>query len=177
MAKVYFFKEIASNAYLVSGAPVQFEPLPGNRGSIALESPKDDTLIAALKDAATREVGGISSISESEYTEKKTLAASMPLTPPRHKEMLRPMPKGPFGRKVETAEAAEPVSRDGVPITDAAIRAANQANMTKAAMVAMSPSQTESVTDAAPPLSEEGFRPSTRRISRKLSGVTDSVPA
>jgi hypothetical protein len=164
MAKTCFFKEIASNQFYVGGAPVQFESLPGNRGIIALESPKDDVIIAALSKAASEHVQGVSMISEDQMAEKKSLANSIPLPPPRAKEMLRPMPKGPFERKAPTAAPASQVSRDALPLTNSALREAAGISAPPPPPAAAPVPQ---MAESSPVTPEEGFRPATRRISRK----------
>ncbi|HUD74005.1 MAG TPA: hypothetical protein VMQ76_02960, partial [Terracidiphilus sp.] len=170
----HFGKEIFGNSYLVKGAAVPFEPLPGNHGVIALESPKDDELIAALNKASDDQVGGIYRLTEESYNSKKNAAALTPLSPPK-REMLRAMPKGPFERKLETAQPAD----GALPLTDAALR---KANLVEAARLAGAPAPAAPLTEAPaeptvdaiaaaaaapPPVADEGFRPATRRISRK----------
>jgi len=159
MPKVYYYKELNSVPYFVAGAPVQFEPLPGNRGVLSLDSPQHETLITALNSAAEKHIGGIVRISEAQYTEKKTLAASTPSLPRRAKEMLRPMPKAPFQRKQDMAAAAEPAKPVPAPTPQ----------------TVTAPPPGENVT--GPPV-VEGFRPATRKISRKRAGdvMADALP-
>jgi hypothetical protein len=88
--KVYFFKALLSNAFVFKGdkvnwEPVQFEPLAGNNGVIALSPDTDAALIKALNDAATKGQYGILKISEADYIKKKQ---TQPWTPSAPKSWL-----------------------------------------------------------------------------------------
>ena len=80
-SKVFFLKVILSNAFIVGGKPVPFEPIPGNEGVIALDPKENNDLITALSNAAANQKGGVVRISEAEYTQKKTAAALKPSAP------------------------------------------------------------------------------------------------
>jgi hypothetical protein len=126
--KVFFGKELLSNAFLVGGAPVPFEQLAGNAGVIELDTDKDKALVDALNVAAAKGRGGIVKLSEEGYNAKKKLA---PLSvSPRHSgrrdETLRILPRdlSPF----RAAEAAEqPKLRDDGPTLEEWVAAGYQA--------------------------------------------------
>ena len=185
MPKAYFYKEIASNTFYVMGAPVQYDFEYQNRGFIALDSVKDNALIAAITDAANDSVGGIVRSTEAEYEAKKVEAQSTPSQKPlREKELLRQVPKGPFDKR-----AAAPAVDDAAPAPKAAEKleippAVPFTNSTLGRIAAQ-----QSPPAATPPLegpagtsesSEkpvEGFRPAPRRISRKPSATPEPQSA
>lgn len=185
MPKVLFAKEILTNSILVSGAAVKWQAIPGNQGYIELESPKDDVLISALGDLAAKQVGGVYRISEEQLAVKKKQAALMPLSLPRgQNEMLRPMPKGPFERKPQGAQAAAaaPVKagNDAQPITHSALARAAAMN----APQPPAPISTIPISDPNVPIGEsvpvpvtEAFRPATRRVGRPRNKVVEPAPA
>lgn len=71
-SKVYFLKELVSNPFLgPEGKQVQFEVLGQDFGVIALQPGTDDLLIASLREANKRRIGGIVEISLTEYEQKK----------------------------------------------------------------------------------------------------------
>lgn len=189
MPKVLFAKEILSNPILVNGASVKWQSLPGNHGYLELESPKDDVLIAALGDLAAKQVGGVYRISEVQLAQKKTQAALTPLSLPRGpKEMLRPMPKGPFERKPQGAKAAvAPVkaSNDAQPITHSALARAAAINTPQPPAQISTIPATLNIPIGQPnvPIGEpvpvpvtEAFRPATRRVGRPRK-IQEPVPA
>jgi hypothetical protein len=184
--KSYWFKEIASVQFFVAGAPVQFEPIHGNRGVLVLESPKDDALIGPLEKAASQGVGGIVKLnSEAEYLEKKEQAQLMPSQQRlRGKEFLRQAPKGPFAKKstaVAGADApgAAPVKKEvppAMPFTKSAISQIKGPATVDTGTPPAPNGPGEGKPESAPVV--EGFRPATRRISRKPAPVeTPPVPA
>ena len=181
MPKVLFAKEIATSQILVNGAVVKWQSLPGNHGYLELESPKDEVLIAGLEELATKQVGGVYRISEAELEGKKKQAALMPSYPPRGpKEMLRPMPKGPFERKPQGAKAVvapASVSNDAQPITRSALAHAATIN-TPQPPISTIPISAPNVPigEPTPVPVTEAFRPATRKVGRPRK-VQEPVPA
>jgi hypothetical protein len=161
-SKVFFLKVILSNAFIVGGKPVPFEPIPGNEGVIALDPKENNDLITALSNAAANQKGGVVRISEAEYTQKKTAAALKP-SAPRSRDALRPMRNAlsPFNMPTTAAKGAQPVS------SSPAVGATAPETTAPAA------AQAGPAAEAATPATEGVvFRPAVRRISRK-----DAVPA
>lgn len=94
MSTFYFQKELLSNAVVVSGKRVQFEPLDGNRGVIQLDSDKDKPLVEGLMHLANQHRAGVVLINQAQYDEKKK---AHPFNPSANKprELLRVAPTGP----------------------------------------------------------------------------------
>ena len=172
MPKICFFKELANNRFYVAGRPVDFEPLPGNRGWISLESPKDDTLIAALTDASNKQIGGILSVTEEELDKKKETAASNPFPLTGQKEYLRQMPKGPFARKPAPVApvVANAPSRDAVPFSNSALAKLVESKFP-------TPAPSDAVSQVAPDVPAESFRPMPRRVGRPRKNPVETVSA
>lgn len=150
--KVYFYKEILSNAYVVNGKAVPFEALSGNRGVIALDPENDMALVSALNNAASRHVGGIVKISAVQYTQKKTLHPFNPfaLKLKQKGNMLKPAATKLFTRQHASAPAA----------------AAKPATATAPAPATATPAPPAARTVTSP-----HFRPATRRIARDAHGI------
>lgn len=151
--RVYFYKELFSNAFVVGGKPVAFEPLNGNRGVICLDPAKDQMVIDALTDAALKHRGGVVKIPYEQYMEKKSLHPFNPLEAQLKKNMLRPLPSV----KNFKSRASAPVA-----VADQAPHAAASPATGSPAPSAPSPSSVST----APP-----FKPSTRRIQRDAHGI------
>lgn len=146
--RVYFYKEILSNAFVVGGKAVPFEQLSGNRGVICLDPAKDQMLIDALTDAALKHRGGVVKIPYEVYAEKKSLHPWNPSEQKLKRDMLRALPTKPFNRR-----ASEPVA------------AANPAPAGATATAA------PSAPAPAPSPVPQQFKPSTRRIQRDAHGI------
>lgn len=162
--RVFFYKEIFSNVYIVNGKKVDFEQLDGNQGVLVLEVGRDSDLISALNDAARRQIGGIVKISEAEYAQKKTDHPSAPFDPRSGKDMLRVMqPVTPFGPRDPVAADKQPAAHVPKPPTPFA-----QPEAQKPA--ALTPEQIAAQTSGEvqlPMKEKEGFKPATRRLSTK----------
>jgi hypothetical protein len=131
-------------------------------------------------------VGGVYRITEAELAEKKSQAALMPSTPPRRKEMLRQMPKGPLQKRppvASEAQGATPASPvaprpETLPVTKSAEREGFAPKLHApeppfpTAPISQ-PAFTEPAAAAPDAPAEapavEGFRPPTRRISRRAA--------
>lgn len=157
MPKVCFFKELANMQVFIQGRPAPFELIPGNHGTLTLESPKDDEMIAALTAMSEKGRGGVVKVSEEELERKKKAAFSLP-SKQQKKEYLRPIPKGPFDRKAGDANAAKPEpppppSPEG------------PAPLTRSAQQKLS-GEVAPTTPAAAEPTAPAYRPPTRRVGR-----------
>jgi hypothetical protein len=146
--KRHFAKEILGNRVQVAGKYVNFENVGSNRGVIALDPAvqADAEIIAGLDKIAAAGVGGVIAISEAQYAEKKSQAASRPLGRPKEMLALRSRPKG------------NPVRRVPPPPEVTRHATAPAADPAPAAPAAAAPQPAPEPTT---------FRPPTRRISRK----------
>lgn len=71
---VYFKKELLTNSFIIAGRPVPFVAYEGNRGLLTLEdTPPNQPMITALREAASKQKGGIIQITaeEAEAFKKK----------------------------------------------------------------------------------------------------------
>ena len=160
MATNWYLKELLSTPVIVRGKSVTFEPLPGNRGLLALDSHNESErqLAEDLNRLADEQVGGVVKISQAEYEDKKKAVL---LTPSDKKpEMLRVNPQTPFPlTKSATAALAEGANIASQP--------APSGPTTPTAFPG--PSGQDSAPDPsappAPPVppSDNGFRPPVRR--------------
>jgi hypothetical protein len=155
--KVHFSKEILSNPVMVEGNGIAFEPIGGGRGLLALDpnDPGQAKIIAALNEFDKRGVGGVTKITATEYAEKKSLPPVTPLG--RQRERLRVAIRGP-GPKPNPppteATAVPPVSPPPAPPIGGE--------------TATLPIGAGAAAPDGPMVEKyEGFRPPTRRISRK----------
>lgn len=155
MAKHWVYKEILTSKYICNGKAVDFEPLDGNSGVGVFEDGKDDQVLACLRDAAAKQMGGIVFITEQEYTQKKTERPFNPSAERLRQEKLRILPSKPFGPK-------EP----GV-VADEVKQAVAEAKSIPATQVAPAPPM-PSVGEAQMSVAEApGFKPATRRMPRE----------
>lgn len=119
MSTFYFQKELLSNAVVVSGKRVQFEPLDGNRGVIQLDSDKDKPLVEGLMHLANQHRAGVVLINQAQYDEKKK---AHPFNPSASKprEFLRVVPNAPQGNRGNAAaDKGAPHSLDAAPPVEA----------------------------------------------------------
>ena len=149
--KVHFLKEIINNPIVVEGKGIAFEPIGGGRGLLELDpnDPGHAKIIDALNEFYRRGVGGVAKITAMEYAEKKSLPPVMLLG--RQRERLRVAPRGP-GPKPNPG----PTEATGAPV----VKPTPPTPLPPAAEAAEVP-----VAELAEKY--EGFRPPTRRISRK----------
>lgn len=159
--KVYFYKELLSNAFIVGGRAVPFEALDGNRGVIALDPGKDQMLIDALNEAANKHRGGIVKIPFDQYTEKKSLYPFSPSDPRLKKDVLRALPS--LQRNRPHNANAPAVAGEGLGSPAPALPASQPSSSPPLAAAGPSVS-------TAPP-----FKPATRRVQRDARGVP--IPA
>jgi len=153
-AKIYFRKEIFSNAFYVRGKAAPFEDIGNNQGLLVLDYSADADLIAALSQAAEAHRGGIVKISEAEYAEKKSRAS---LIPPRKRlpqhETLKVAPS-PFSPRLQSAKAVEPVASEGLKPAEQMAQAINTVNGQEAAPPAPGEKPAETTT----------FKPATAKV-------------
>lgn len=179
----YFSKAILSMAAIVDGRAVDFEQLPGNNGVLALETGKDDTLIAALDRMAAEQVGGIERLTKEQYDEKKNLAQSMQFAQRKGAPQLRVMPTN-SSRLTRSAMAAAANLADSAPANEAPTAAPDAPAgdpVVPHGTTEPAPSVVKESLTPAPAEPASALRPVTRRISRAkaeaAAPVTPAVPA
>lgn len=171
----YFSKAILSMAAIVDGAAVEFEHLPGNNGVTALETGKDDALIAALDRMAAEQVGGIERLTKEQYDEKKNLAQSMQFAQRKGAPQLRVMPTNSSRlTRSAMAAAANPAEANPAPAEPASTEAVPHG--TSEAPPIGEPAPVAPVAPAAPVTPPSALRPLARKISRKADAPAPVTP-
>jgi hypothetical protein len=160
MSKVFFVKELLTNAYLVGGKAVPFIALHNNRGIIELDTETDAVLATALSEAASKSKGGIVRVTAEQAEEvKKNSPPLNPSEPQKPKDVLRimPDPKDLFRRRTTEADAApaavDPslgalLSKSKTPVPDAPAQATEAKNGKEAGSGKFKPA-TKKVTEEA----------------------------
>lgn len=153
--KSFWKKELLSNAVIVNGAPVPWEPLSGNSGLLVLDAEKDAQLIEGLEALRAKGKGGVVKISEEQYEAEKKSRPYSASSLRGSKEKLRSLPSDTV-RQPKPVAVAEPAATPPMPNNPAPIPAP----------------------PGLPPKPEgkEPFRPATRRATEKPAAPETTPP-